>query len=244
MKKYLNKSYGFLKELIVDELRYSQDIFEEILDAAVNEKSVWLDLGCGHQLLSSWRLEQEENLIGKPKQIIGLDYDCSSLQKHRTINQKVQGTIDELPFPNNYFNLVTANMVVEHLDCPKIQFSEINRVLAENGLFVFHTVNEKSHFVRLRKLISGRTAKKLAAFLEDRVSDDVFAVHYKANSREEVEKLALETGFKVDRIKMISSDAVFGLVPPLSILELIWLRILMRKSLENLRTNMIIILRK
>ena len=244
MKVYLNKIYDVIKNQIVSDLRYSQDIFEDILNEKVSNECVWLDSGCGHQLLSEWRLDEERRLIKKAQQIVGLDFDFFSLKKHKTIKNLVQAVMDELPFPDDYFNLVTSNMVVEHLDNPEIQFAEVSRVLSEDGLFIFHTVNEKSHFTFLRKLINGNTAKRLAYFLDDRDSDDVFEVHYKANTSEKIRELADETDFEVVEIKMISSDAVFAMVPPFAIIELVWIKLLMRKSLEKFRTNMIAILKK
>lgn len=244
MKSLLRKTYGFGKRVIVPELKYSQQVFEEVLEETVPEDSKWLDLGCGHHLLPPWRLEEEKKLVSRAKDIVGIDYDSPSLNKHKTIKKIVQGTITELPFPNSYFDIATANMVVEHLSNPEEQFSEINRVLSTNGLFIFHTVNENGYFAVLRKMISGKMARRLAAFLDERVSEDVFEVHYKVNTRKKVEDLARETGFEVEKIKLISSDAVFALLPPLSFVELIYLRILMRKSFENIRTNMIVILKK
>ena len=244
MKSLLRKIYGYAKRLIVSDLRYSQYLFEDVIESNVSADTKLLDLGCGHHLLSPWRLEEEKKLVGRASLVIGIDYDFPSLVKHKTITKKVHGSIDALPFPNDHFNVAISNMVVEHLDDPQIQFAEVNRVLAKDGLFIFHTVNEHGHFALMRKMTSGKFAKKLAYFLEDRVSDDVFEVHYKANSAEKIQELAKNTGFRVEKIKFISSDAVFAVVPPLAVLELIWIKILMKKSYEHLRTNIIVILKK
>ena len=244
MRESLNKFYGFAKGKIVPDLRYSQYVYEDVLEAHVTSKSDWLDIGCGHHLLPSWRFEQEMELIGRAQSVVGLDYDFPSLTKHKTISRKVMGTADALPFKNEHFDIVTGNMVVEHLDKPGIQFAEIKRVLKPDGLFIFHTVNETGYFAAMRKLVPDILVKRLARVLDGRESDDVFEVHYKANSEKKINQLSEKTGFAVEKINFISSDAVFSLVPPLAVVELLWIKLLMLRSLHKLRTNLIVVLRK
>ncbi len=244
VREQLNKIYGLARKKIVPNLRYSQYIYQDVLESKINGKLNWLDVGCGHHMLPPWRLEQEKQLTGKAQNIIGVDYDFPSLTKHKTVSQKVQATADTLPFKDGHFDIATANMVVEHFDNPKVQFSEINRVLKPNGIFIFHTVNGTGYFAIMRKIVPNVFAKKLAKVLDGRESDDVFEVHYKANSEKKVRLLAQETGFEVEKIKLISSDATFALIPPLAVIELLWIRLLMQKSLQKLRTNIIVVLKK
>lgn len=244
INRYLQKFYGFAKRKIVPSLDYSQTIYENVLTSEVPAGANWLDVGCGHHLLPQWRLEQERELFAKAKQIVGMDYDFTSLLKHRTISQRIQATADRLPFADDYFDVATANMVVEHLDNPQIQFSEINRALKPNGIFIFHTVNEKGYFARMRKIVPNALVKKLTHLLDGRPADDVFAVQYKANREETIKALAEKTNFTVEKIKLLSSDAVFALIPPFAVVELFFIRLLMRDSFSKWRTNIIVVLKK
>lgn len=241
---FLHRTYGFLKRKIVPNLRYSQLIYEDVLNTSVPNEADWLDVGCGHHLLPQWRLEEEKKLFGRARSVVGLDFDFPSLIKHKTVSRKVQGTADSLPFKSDYFDVATANMVVEHLDDPRVQFAEINRVLKPGGIFVFHTVNETGYFAAMRKFTPNALVKKLARLLDGRPSGDVFEVHYKANREEQIEQLARETNFRLETVKLISSDAVFALVPPLAAIELLWIKLLMRRSMRRWRTNIIVVLRK
>ena len=108
-----------------------------VLFSQSNNASKWLDLGCGHQLLPSWRLEQERSITKKVSCLIGLDYDYYSVHNHRTIKHLVQGDISRLPFVAETFDLVTANMVFEHLSDPENQLREIFRILKPGGSLVF-----------------------------------------------------------------------------------------------------------
>ena len=244
MDKHLQNFYGYAKRAIVPSLDYSQTIYEKVLTAEIPAGARWLDVGCGHHLLPQWRLAEEKELFAKTRHIVGMDYDFPSLLKHRTIAQRIQATADRLPLAENYFDAATANMVVEHLDNPRVQFAEINRVLKPNGIFIFHTVNESGYFARMRKIVPETLVKKLTRLLDGRPADDVFEVHYKANREETISALADETNFTVEKIKLISSDAVFSLVPPLAVAELLFIKLLMRSSLRRWRTNIIVVLKK
>src|SRR3989442_603922 len=85
---------------------------------------------------------------------------------------------------------------------------------------------------------------KLIYLLDGRTENDVFETHYKANTEKEIITLARATGFEVENIDMISTDAIFSCVPPLAFFELLWIRALMTESFRSLRTTMIVVLRK
>ncbi|MCA1481725.1 hypothetical protein I6F37_43095, partial [Bradyrhizobium sp. NBAIM08] len=120
----------------------------------------------------------------------------------------------------------------------------INRVLKPGGQFIFHTPNETGYFAVFRKLVPKPLVKKLAALFDGRPADDVFEIHYKANREEKIEAVARETNFEIKEIKFVSSDAVCAVVPPLAVIELLWIRLLMRPSMRRFRTNLIVVLKK
>jgi ubiquinone/menaquinone biosynthesis C-methylase UbiE len=244
MKKALRKFYWSARGVITPGLVYSQEMYERVLEEHITEGMVWCDLGCGHQVLPSWRAEQERSLVGRCRAVLGLDYDAKSLEHHLTISDRVRGDIMRLPFADGCFDLVTMNMVVEHLSDPAPQFREVGRVLKPGGILIFHTPNAHSYFVLLRKLIPDGISKRLAHLLEERPADDVFEVHYKANTRGQIRQLANASGFEVAELRMISTDAVLWIVPPLVLAELLWIRALMTRPLSSLRTNIIGVLRK
>lgn len=243
-KENLYKFYGFARKKILPELRYSQEFYEDLLKSLVSENINWLDLGCGHHLLPPWRFKQERELIEKAGFVVGIDYDFPSLVKHKTIKMKAQAAIEFLPFKSGFFDAATANMVVEHLSDPRVQFKEICRVLKPGGIFIFHTPNEYGYFSMARKVVPEFLVKKMAKMLDEREAGDVFKVFYKANTAKKIEALAEETGFSVEKIKFVGSDAAAALIPPVAVLELLWIKILMAKRLQKLRTNLIVVLRK
>lgn len=237
------KIYWKIQGIITPGLRYSQYIYEDFLNYYVNEDIKWLDLGCGHQILPPWRSKKEKELIESCKLIVGIDFDLNSLKKHKNIFFKIKGDITKLPFKDNFFNLVTANMVVEHLDNPEIQFNEVRRILKPGGIFIFHTPNVLGYPTIAAKLVPKILKKKLIYLLEGRREEDIFDTFYRANSKLKIKNLANKAGFKVVIIKMIVSTAELAIITPIAIFELILIRILMMKPFKIFRPYIISILK-
>lgn len=244
MRLGLLNFYWKMRGVIAPTLKHSQYLYEDVLTRLVDGNTEWLDLGCGHQVLPRWRETEEKSLVAGCNLIVGLDYDLPSLKNHRSISLRVRGQIDNLPFQDGSFNLVTANMVVEHLADPEVQFREINRILKPGGVFLFHTPNAYGYPSIMTRLTPDKLKDRLIYMLDGRTEEDVFPTHYKANTKKKIKEVASETGFEVGQIKMLVSDAVFAVVPPMAVPELVSIRILMMKSFKSWRTNIIAILKK
>ena len=245
-RRKLFRIYWRIQSAVVPNLKYSQECYEDVLKLYTNPKVTWLDLGCGHHLLPPWRIKEEKKLIANCKAIVGLDFDLRSLKKHYTIldSNKVRGDVSHLPFRESSFDLITANMVVEHLRWPIIQFREIWRILKPEGLFLLHTPNVFGYTAILARLTPDVLRKKVIYIFQGRKEEDIFGTYYRANSPLKIRQISAVTGFNVVRIKMIVSGAQFVIVPPLAVLELLWIKVLMRRPFKLFRTNIIGILKK
>jgi ubiquinone/menaquinone biosynthesis C-methylase UbiE len=243
-RKDFYKIYWKLRSIIVPHLKYSQDIYEEFLGNNVKAKIFWLDLGCGHQILQKWKLNKELELINKPKSIVGIDYNFPSLLKHTTILNKVNGDISFLPFKRNTFDLITSNMVFEHLRFPEGQLKEIHRVLKKKGKLIFHTPNKWGYTTLFSRMVPEIIKDNLVNLLEGRKPEDVFQTFYKINSSAEIHRLADLANFKVLSVKLICSSPQFIIFPPILIFEMIFIKFLLSQFGRSLRTNIIAILEK
>lgn len=243
-RETLYNIYRGMRNVIAPSLRYSQYLYEDVLSQYVKPKVSWLDIGCGHQILPVWREHVEKQLVANCGMIVGIDYDLPSLKKHQTIKLKARADITRLPFQNSSFDLITANMLVEHLSDPESQFREISRVLRPNGIFIFHTPNEGGYFIALARRVPESWKGRLIHLLDGRKPHDVFLTHYKANNETVIRDLASDCGFEVITIKMIVTDALFAVVPPIALVELIWIRLLLTKRLKRYRTGIISVFKK
>jgi ubiquinone/menaquinone biosynthesis C-methylase UbiE len=244
-RKICYQIYWKLQSIIVPNLEYSKAIYEIVLNENLaNNPSMWLDLGCGHQLLPPWRYEQECKMVKSAKFIVGYDYDLDSLKKHKTFENRVRGDISHLPFADGSFAIVTANMVFEHLKDPNRQMMEIYRVLKPGGILIFHTPNSLSYGTILARLIPEKIKNKVVLLLQGREEEDVFPAYYRINSVKEIRRLSKLTGFEIDQIRLITSSAQLVMIPPLVIFELLIIKILMLERMKAFRTNIIARLRK
>jgi ubiquinone/menaquinone biosynthesis C-methylase UbiE len=239
MRQLLNRLYWTLQKRIAPNVRPAVLAYEEALDSCVTPETDWLDLGCGWKVLPTWRFDKEKELVARAKSVTGIDCEAASLTKHRTITNLFYGDVANLPFADASFDLVTANMVVEHLSDPIAQFREIRRVLRPGGTFLFHTPNRNSYLMRLANILPDSICSLAARFLEGRSASDVFPTHYRANTEPEILDVARATGFSSAEIKMVVSDASFQVIPPVLVAELLWLRRLARESHRSHRTNII-----
>ncbi len=244
LRSRLFNIYWTMRRILVPTLRYSQYYYEDTLKRHVTPAVSWVEIGCGHSILPSWRANEEHQLVKTCKAVFGIDYDLPSLKAHPNITKKLRGDITRLPFKSESFDLASANMVVEHLDNPGEQFKEIHRILRPKGMFLFHTPNAYGYGVVLSRFVPEFLKGKLIYLLEGRQEHDVFETHYKANTEAQVRELARKHGFEVVQLDLLSTDAIFAMVPPLAALELLWIKLLMTEPMRSLRTNMIVVLRK
>ena len=132
---------------MVHNCKYSQTIYEEKLRDNVSKKDIWLDIGCGANLLPQWRKKEEIELCLTPKLIAGIDCYYPTLKKNKSLKNLVNGNIDCMPFKDNTFTIITGNMVFEHLQRPEVQLQEILRILKHEGKLIFHTPNIFSYIL-------------------------------------------------------------------------------------------------
>ncbi len=234
--------YSWIERVMVPTLRPPLSIYEDSLRNSIDGGVRWLDVGAGHKILPPWRFDEERRLVELSKLVVGLDSDLGNLKKHRTICQKVLGDSATIPFKDGSFDLVSANMVVEHMQYPEVAFSEIFRILRPGGLFIFHTPNANSYQTVCARLIPGTLKRKLIWWIERREEKDVFDTYYKANTQAQIVELAKSTDFQVVKIEMINSGAELAVIPFLAVFELLLIRLLMTRAGHQFRTNIIAVL--
>src|SRR5215831_9151055 len=173
MPALLRRQYAALQKLLVPGLRHPQHHYLEVVLDELSPGIRWLDLGCGHQILP-WAMDlDEKTIVSRCGIAVGLDVDADNLKKHTSIANRVLGSGDQLPFGPGVFDVVTANMVVEHLTAPGAVFAEVQRVLRSGGQFIFITPNLSSPYMRAAVHTPDGVKKMLARVFEGRAESDV-----------------------------------------------------------------------
>ncbi len=171
-----------------------------------------LDAGCG----AGGVLERHGHRVAVA---VGLDGDRASLRRHRApAVQLTQGLLDQLPFATASFDLVISAWVLEHLAQPAPVFREIARVLKPEGHFIVITPNARSLLTRLNRVVPQWAQARLVRQLYGRAGQDTFPVQYRANTVEQVVRLAARVGLAPVALDTVSdptylafTDAVFAL---------------------------------
>lgn len=247
MRRQLHSMYNSLKNWITPGLRNSQFTYRDKLTECLRPEITWLDLGCGHNLLPAWMpnaLQDERRLVASCGKVVGIDADFENLRIHESIEQRVIGNIEQLPFNDNAFDLITANMVVEHVENPSPLLREIHRVLRPGGVFLFHTPNFWGYTTLLSAFLPDFMKVALAKWLQGRASEDVFPTRYRLNTNSAVLSVAAQQHFEIAEISLVESSAQTVMMGPVVAFELLWIRLLRLSFMARLRTNLIVKLQK
>jgi ubiquinone/menaquinone biosynthesis C-methylase UbiE len=239
--------YWWLARVITPGLRDSQYLYKETLEYYVPRNGSWLELGCGHQIFPAWirsSQQAELELLSRTRVTVGIDPDLNNVSGHATIRNKSVAMTEQLPFRDESFDLLSANMVMEHLHDPVAALSEARRVLRTGGTLIFHTPNFRNYQAFLASLMPKFLKNRLATLLEGRADKDVFPVAYKLNTSRQIYQVAAKCGFRVVDTKIVNSTAASAVFLPTAFLELLLMRLLEAEAFRDYRTNIVAILQK
>jgi SAM-dependent methyltransferase len=236
--------YWRARAVLAPAVRNSQYAYAERLRAALQGGSGrWLDIGCGHDFLPAWM--REERLLDCGRwSVTGIDMDTQAIARHRGLRHRIVGTGEQLPFTDNTFDLVTANMVVEHVEEPARLFAEISRILRPGGRVIIHTPNAHGYTTAITRLLPDRALVPMARLLLGRKSEDVYPTYYRANSVTALRRLAESSGLHVEACELVNSSPQAMRVLPLVVAELLVLRSLQSRRAERFRACLLTSLRK
>lgn len=85
--------------------------------------------------------------LGRAKQVYGLELSKESCEYAQKIYSSektkfINGSILDIPFEDNYFDVFTSFETIEHVDNEEKQFAEIKRVLKNGGIYILSTPND------------------------------------------------------------------------------------------------------
>jgi SAM-dependent methyltransferase len=222
--------------------------YEALLDGLVNEKTVWLELGCGKRVCTDEGLNR--TLPERALFAVGVDAD-PYLTKHSSIRNLVRCDASALPFRDGVFNLVTSSFVAEHLEKPEVVFGEIARVCAKDGRFVIFTPNLFNYGMMVAAMTPYTFHlwyKKISYYFARREwidhDEDMFPTFYRANSVGRLRKLGDATALRVERLERVALAHSFGFVRPLYIASLLFERFIDRVGLDALKADILGVFRR
>jgi len=180
IKKYLENRPMFMAIIRSQEAM----LFQKYINLV---KSRILDFGCGEGFFA-------ELVFGKKKINVGLDLFNNKRVKEakKNIYKKISlydgGTI---PYPNNYFNTVVSNCVLEHIPNVKFSLNEVYRVLKPGGFFLTSVMTDQWENNLFGSKIFG---KKYLTYMRKT------QVHYNLFSNKQWQAYFKKAGFQIQSI--------------------------------------------
>jgi SAM-dependent methyltransferase len=161
-------------------IRSPIDVFVDRLVSRARGR--WLDAGCGRRSLPEWRSHELRHVVDRGAILFGCDADLFALTERHDPGPVCGATLEQLPFRDGSFDLVSANMVFEHLVKPEATVRELARVTRPGGRVLVHTVNGLHYVAWMARLTPFRFHQWIVERIERRAGKDVYPTQYRANT--------------------------------------------------------------
>lgn len=190
-------SFTLLRRLFKKQDLSREDITIKFLKG---KRGVILDVGCGSGSL----LFKVRDSFDK---LYGIDISKNRIKKAKIIAKKfgdsnkfsflVQDINKKINFPDNFFDVVTAIAIVEHIFDPYFVIDEIYRILKRGGIFIIEVPNIAYLKYRVQ-LLFGKLPVTSSPLNWREIGWDGGHLHY--FTKKSLEKLLMESGFKILKI--------------------------------------------
>lgn len=130
LKQHINYDYDTDMEQKYDVGGHALFLYRAILEV-VPKNSIVLDIGCNSGAVG--------RLLMQSKNIVCYGIDVSPVMVVRAIMKGIfakPGQAEELPWQDNYFDVVLLMEILEHVYDPRVVFDEAARVTKEGGIVV------------------------------------------------------------------------------------------------------------
>lgn len=210
---------------------HPQQVYFERIEKLLQPEMFWLDVGCGRQLVPKWmggQTEIENRLKSRAALVAGVDPDFAALADNSSCDLLLQTDSVSLPVADNCFDLVTSNMVFEHVARPLESLKEIRRVLKPGGRLIVLTPNWLDIVSLTASAIPNRLHPAIVSSVETRNRSEVYPTHFRFNLPNTVESILSEAGFNHCRIELLEHPDAYSHVPVVARIENTWHRLASR----------------
>ena len=233
-------SYDGIISRVIPDVEFHQNRYARELDGVARPGCRWLDIGAGARLHWGWHGPSQEELASRAAYVIGCDLLADALASNSLLTASVAADAGCLPFGDGTFDVVTANMVLEHLPDPARVFTEVARVLAPAGRFLFVTPNHSHPAVWFSStLLRPAWRRRLAQWIEGRPPEDVFVTCYRANTQAAIRQLAAASSLRISLLDVFRSYPILRRPLAAVLLEALWIRAVRWRLLRRFGSNLV-----
>lgn len=174
---------------------WDDELFRERLLSKNLSSCDVLDMGAGAGIVS------QMNFKGIAARVCGIDPDERVLN-NLCLDEGLVAYGHDVPYPDQSFDLIFSDNVLEHLPEPEKVFEEISRLLRPGGIFLAKTPN-KWHYMPLIARFTPHRFHEWVNRWRGREGVDVFPTRYQANTGGDVRKLAFSANLNVIQIEHV-----------------------------------------
>ncbi len=160
-----------------------------------------LEVGCGDGNFSAQLIKEGvETWAIEPN-------ESSAKSASEKLFKVLHGTIDDRlkEVPDNYFDVIIMNDVIEHLTEPWDDIQNLKSKLKDEGVFVSSIPN-----VRYAKNLFNLLFKRDWKYTDDRILD---ITHYRFFTKKSIRRLWEENGYSIQKIKGVNRTKSFAFFP-------------------------------
>lgn len=188
---------------------WDDKMFRNLIKSKIEPHHSVLDLGAGRGAKS------EMDFSGQARFVAGVDPDPAVLENPFVDDAKVMTPPDyEIPYPDESFDLVFSNSVLEHIENPQIFFAEASRVLKPGGCFLAKTPN-RWHYVAVLASLTPHWFHQFYNRLRGRERVDTFPTVYACNTKQQLSAYGESSGLGVAELRIVEGRPeylrIFGL---------------------------------
>ena len=155
------------------------------INSLIDENSIVLDYGAGRgcwdEDFSKFR-KKIRSLKNKVKKIYACDID-KAVEHNKNVHSILEMKNNKVIAPNQSFDLIIADYVLEHITNPKEFSGEIDRLLKPGGWFCARTPHKYNLISIFACIIKNKFHKFVLKLIQpDRKEIDIFPTSYKMNT--------------------------------------------------------------
>jgi SAM-dependent methyltransferase len=218
-----------------------EDQYAALVNRLVSTKTNWLDIGCGRAPFPN-NLALSRETSRRCRKFVGVDPD-SGINENTFVHERHQIGIEDF-FPASTFSLVTARMVVEHVENPLAFAAALARSTNPGSIVIIFTVNWWS-LSTLAAYFSPMSVHHWAKrWLWKSDEKDSFPTKYKMNRRESLNSIMRQAGFEEHSSKILADASLLWRLPGLRWAELALYKGFKRLGLPYIDTCILAVYRR
>jgi len=168
------------------------------VNSFINSSSIILDVGCGRGSYAEDPIYIRRDLRifkGKCKKIIGIDISKDG-ENNPFLDEfsLIEGA--HWPLEDSSVDVCICDGVLEHIENPKLFFSECHRVIKQGGHLCIRTTNLMSYIGLISWLVPNRFHSIIVRKIQkNRKDNDIFPTFYRCNTIKRIRYMLNKYGF-------------------------------------------------